>query len=235
MSPLQVTATLALLLACVHLSVGGPLPADNPVYRITSKEAVYTLGLVRTYLQQGYNGVFNNPRSLDNLVCANIDLPCLRNVSGCNSTATSVATNFYYLSFAYSYVLGLSQENSSIAERELVHLDFMEMLFSRLSVQWERYWQTYHRVCSDDTCITYQGIVDKASIPDNVTALQQSGGYTHLELAKVIICHLRVVIRDMVYVIGYDSSRPVYRFCHNLPTLQKICNSHRFKDDDIFS
>ena len=79
----------------------------------------------------------------------------------------------------YGYVLGLSQESNSTMESQLDKLDFLELVYSRFSNQMERYLQAYRRSCSEAMCITYQG-VSKENIPGKVTALQQSGVYTHL-------------------------------------------------------
>ena len=212
MSPLQFTATLALLLACVHLSVGGPLPADNPVTRRTGTEAVSSLILPTKYLL-----------SASCASSANIDLPCPFNVSGCNSTVSNIATNLNYLVYMYGYVFGILQENGSIAESELDSLDFLEMVFLRFSSQMHRYLQGYRRACSDATCIAYQGI-DMDSIPGNVTALLQSRGYTHLELVKAIMCQVGVVARNTMWLVGRENSsvRP-YKFCRSIPPLQDYC------------
>ena len=210
MSPLQFAATSALLLACMHLCLGAPLPADNPVTLRTGTEALNSIAFADDYLQT---------RS----ACAHVDLPCPLSVSGCNTTASSISTNLNYLLYMYGYVLGLNQESNSTMESQLDKLDFLELVYLRFSNQMERYLQAYRRSCSDAMCITYQG-VDKENIPGKVTALQQSGGYTHLELAKVVICHLRVMARNTVSLPEFENASLYgYRFCRSLPELQRIC------------
>ena len=214
----QFTATSALLLVCVHLSVGALLPVDKPAYRRTETETRNSLILSNRL----FPSLASECASMTHL--EDVNLPCPPDVSGCNSTVSSISANLNYLLYMYGYVLGLSHENNSIVGSELDKLELLEMVYSRLSTQLERYLQAFSRACNDSMCIVYQGF-DKASIPEELTTLQQLGGYTHLELLKLIICHVRMVIFNIWYLPGFKENITVrpYRFCRSLPELMQYC------------
>ena len=200
---LQFTATSALLLVCMHLSVGAPLPADNLATKRTGTEALNSV-LFPNGLFPDFDSECASMAHLEN-----VNLPRPLNVSGCNSTVSSISTNLNYLVYMYGYILGLSHESNSIAGSELDKVELLEMVFSRFSIQMERYLQAYDHACSGTVCIAYQGF-EKASICKEVTVLQQLGGHTHLELIKLIICHIRMVVVNVWHLPGFGKNSTAY-------------------------
>ena len=226
MSPLQVVATSALLLACVYLSVGTLVPVtpttgtedvDEAITKRTGTEAINAKKAVDDYIKAEYNevkGVSKHCSSL-RLSVHYWDLPH-PNVTKCNISCigciVNISTNLNYLLQMYGYVLGLMHRNNSLNEAEL---DFLEVIFSRFSNQMQRYLQArnhFHR----DTMSTN----DQQIIAGNLT--QPIEGYR--QIANAILCQLRDVAKSTVFTFGAEhSSLYGYKFCGSLSDLQKLC------------
>ena len=107
MSPsLQFTATSALLFVCMHLSVGAPLPADNPATKRTGTEALNSV-LFPNRLFPDFDSKCASIAHLEN-----VNLPRPLNVSGCNSTVSSISTKLNYLVYVLAMTIVKVTTNS---------------------------------------------------------------------------------------------------------------------------
>ena len=221
MSPPLVAATSALLLACcVYLSVGTPIPVapttgTEVIQKRTATEAINANYAVIKYLKDAYGNKDLHVSATCSSMRHRIVLPCPQNVSGCNSMA-NISTNLNYLLYMYSHVLGfIYQMNSN--ETQMAQLDFLEMTFYRFSNQMQRFLQAHNlHLHADTICIKHQDIDRK------VEKLQLE--FTDMEIAKVVLCHLRGMARSTMRNIGAENTTlRGYKFCHSLPYLQQLC------------
>ena len=225
MSPLQVVATSALLLACVYLSVGTPVPVtprtctedvDEAITKRTGTEAINAKKAVDDYIKKEYKVEDVSKR------CSSLRLsvhywhlphPNVTeyNIS-CIGCIVNISTNLNYLLQMYSYVLGFMYRNNISDEAEL---DFLEVIFSRFSNQMQRYLQARNHFRRDTMSTKDQQI--KAG---NLT--QPREGYR--QIANVILCQLRDMARTTMRTFGAEHSTLYgYKFCGSLSDLQKLC------------
>ena len=212
MSPLQVVATSALLLACVYLSVGTPVPVtlrtdtediDEAIAKRTGTEAINAKIAVDNYIKDKYKDEDASK------YCSSLRLSVhywhlpQPNVMKCNISCieciVNTSTNLNYLLQMYSYVLGLMYRNNSSDEAEL---DFLEVIFSRFSNQMQRYLQARNHFRRDTMSTKDQQI--KAG---NLT--QPIEGYR--QIANAILCQLRDVARTTMRTFGKEHC-PLYGY-----------------------
>ena len=112
MSPLQIIAASALLLACVYLPLGTPMPVTARVIRRTGTEAINAKVGIDNYLKDTYGNKDLNVSATCSSLQDRIVLPCPQNVSGCNSMV-NVSMNLNYLLHLYSHVLGFIYQSST--------------------------------------------------------------------------------------------------------------------------
>ena len=217
MYPLQIAATSALLLACVYLSVGTPIPVtratDIPkvVKNRTGTEAINAKTQVEDYFSDvhGKDAKAICPSLQDRIV-----LPCPQNGPGCNSMV-NVSKNLNYLLHLYSHVLGFIYQ-SSTDEAQMVKLDYLEMIYHRFSNQMQRYIQAHNPSHGDTKYIEYEDIHGK------ITALPVE--FTDMGYAEVVLCHLRSMAITAMRQVGPESAAlRGYKFCDILPALNKKC------------
>ena len=224
MSPLQVVATSALLLACVYLSVGNPIPVtpttgtdvDEAITKRTGTESINAKIAVDNYIKDKYKDEDASK------YCSSLRLSVHYwhlphpNVPKCNISCigciVNTSTNLNYLLQMYGYVLGLMYRNNISDEAEL---DFLEVIFSRFSNQMQRYLQAHNHFRRDTMSTKDQQI--KAG---NLT--QPIEGYR--QIANAILCQLRDVANTTMHTFGAKhSSLYGYKFCGSLSDLQKLC------------
>ena len=123
----------------------------------------------------------------------------------------NVSANLHYLLYMYSHVLGIIYQSNTNHTQQLEQLDLLETVFYRLSNQIQRYLQAHSLSSGYTKCIVHQ------EIEETVTALWQEG-FTNMEIANVILCHLRVVTNSILNVIieAFGSEHITfsgYQFC----------------------
>ena len=129
----------------------------------------------------------------------------------------NVSKNLNYLLYMYSHVLGFIYQ-SSTDETQMVKLDYLEMIYHRFYNQMQRYLQAHNLSHGDTKCI------EQEDIHGNITALQVD--VTDIEIAEVILCHLRDVAFSTMHMLGRENSLVRgYKFCRILPDLQQLCNT----------
>ena len=218
MSPLQIAATSALLLACVYLSVGTPIPVTattgTEVIKRTGTEAINAKIAVDDYFKDVHGNKDLDVSATCSSLLHRIVLPCPQNVPGCNSTV-NVSKNLNYLLHLYSHVLGFIYQ-SSTNEAQMGKLDYLEMIYHRFYNQMQRYLQANNLSCRDTMCSKHE------DIDGRIKALQVE--FTDMEIAEVTLCHLRSIAFSTIRTFGkeYSPLRP-YKFCGSLPHLQQLC------------
>ena len=231
MSPLQIAAASALLLACVYLSVGKPIPEtattgtediDKAIIKRTFNEAInakiavedYFKGVIDDYLKDVYGNKDRDVSATCSSLQDRIVLPCPQNVSGCNSTV-NVSKNLNYLLYMYSHVLGFIYQRST-NEAQMVKLDYLEMIYHRLTSQMQRYLQAHNLSCRDAMCSKHE------DIDGRIGALQLE--FTDMKIAEDTLCHLRnMAISAMHQVRTIDSGLYEWRFCKIRHVLNGKC------------
>ena len=227
MSPLQIAATSALLLACVYLSVGTPIPVtprtgtedvDDAITKRTGTEAIHAKKAVDDYLKDVYGNKDLNVKANCSSLLHHIVLPCPQNVPGCNSMV-SVSKNLNYLLYMYSHVLGFIYQSNTY-DAQMVKLDYLEMIYHRFYNQMQRYLQACNLSHGDTMCSEHEDIDEK------IIALQVEFPDMK-EVAKVILCHLRSIAFCTMRKFGEKNSplRP-YKFCRISPVLNETCQTH---------
>ena len=131
----------------------------------------------------------------------------------CHNSMVSVSADLHYLLYMYSHVLGLIYQNSNTnpTQQQLEQLDILEVVFYRLSNQIQRYLQAHSLSSGYTKCIVHQ------EIEETVTAALWQEGFTIMEIANVILCHLRELTKSIVDVIGKEHiTLYPYRFCMSM-------------------
>ena len=224
MSPLQTVAATALLLACVYLSAGNPIP-ENPttctedtaakdIKNITGTEAINAKTQVDTYFKDASGNKDLNVAATCSSQLYHINLPYAQNVSGCISMV-NVSMNLNYLLYMYSHVLGFIYQNST-DEAQMGKLDYLQLIYYRFSNHMQWYLQAHNTSHGDTKCI------DQEDIHERIKALQVD--FPDMEIAEVILCHLRSIAWITMHTFGKENSqlRP-YKFCRILPDLEQLC------------
>lgn len=202
MSPLLVATTTALLLACVHLSIGASIVSvpghmDSTIER-TATEAIHAKMEASNYL-----------KSVELPEACNINLTYSfhDHVPGCNSTNISRTLN--HLMYMYSSILGHPSEQR-VSDTDEALLDFLEMTFFRFSSQMERYFQV-------KDCIVQS--VNKREIQEEIEALQRAG-CTRMELLNKIIGYFKELASGTVQLREFENfSIYSYKFCDSAKNL----------------
>ena len=66
--------------------------------------------------------------------------------------------------------------------------------------------------------------IEQEDIHGNITALQVDFTVTDIEIAKVILCHLRDMAFSTMHILRSENSLVRgYKFCRILPDLQQLC------------
>ena len=214
MSPFQIISASALLLTCVYLPLGTPMPVTARVIKRTGTEAINAKVEIDNYLKDTYGNKDLDVKATCSSLLHHIVLPCPQNVSGCNSMV-NVSKNLNYLLHLYSHVLGFIYQRST-DETQMVKLDYLEMIYHRFYNQMQRYLQVHNLSHGDTKCI------EQEDIHGNITALQVD--ITDIEIAEVILCHLRDMAFSTMHMLGEENSLVRgYKFCRILPDLQQLC------------
>ena len=208
MPPIQIliAATTALLLPCCVCEVNTVSTAQTGIFDVVSRtgtEAIHARRIVDNYFKNSYKDEdVSVTASCSDLLIDSRLLPYPQNVSSFNSTVNvlrcscnnstvnsmvSVSTNLHYFLYMYSHVLGLIYLSNTNHTQQLEQLDILEMVFSRLSNQIQRYLQAHSLSSGYTKCIVHQEIEETVT-----TALWQER-FANMEIVNVILCHLRVV------------------------------------------
>ena len=221
MSPLQIAATSALLLACVYLPLGTPMPVTAPtvteVIKRTGSEAINAKTAVDNYLKDVYDNKDLDVTANCSSLLRHTVLLSPQNGPGCNSMV-NVSKNLNYLLHMYSRVLGFIYQ-SSTDETQMVRLDYLEMIYHRFYNQMQRYLQAHNLSCRDAMCSKHE------DIDGRITALQVE--FTDMGIAEVVLCHLRNMARSALDQVGpKNASLYKYGFCEIRHVLNKTCETH---------
>ena len=230
MSPLQIAAASALLLACVYLSVGTPETAttgtediDEAIIKRTFNEAInakiavedYFKGEIDDYLKDVYGNKDQDVSATCSSLQDRIVLPCLQNVPGCNSTV-NVSKNLNYLLYMYSHVLGFIYQ-SSTDEAQMVKLDYLEMIYHRLTSQMQRYLQACNLSHGDTVSFKHQDI-------DMTVKKLQVTESDNIRIAEEVLCQLKDRAREAMHQVGkINRGLYGYGFCKIRHVLNKKC------------
>ena len=225
MSPFQAPTIAAILLVCIYMSKGVPsrIPRTTgeedtivTVKKRTCTEAFNTKLAVEDYFKSV------NGQDLMSATCnCSIDLPYPQNVRECNSIYTSISINLNHLLYMYSHVLGFIYLNTTISQSQMDELDVLEMVFYRFSNQMQRYLRADSFTCSDNMYNIHQDNVHR-----KLTELQLK--FTNLDIAKVILCHLRTMARSTMHMFGSDyCTVRGYVFCRSRASLNRCAGDRR--------
>ena len=218
MSPLQIAAISALLLACVYLSLGAHIPArrqastktaptiaDNAAER-TLTEALHAKRLTDDYFKK----VSKNDKLDVTAICSarlvNSSVhKCLQSVPKSTSKQgmVNVSINLHYLLYTYSRVLGLVYQNITA---ETDWLDLLEMIYYRLFIWAQRYLQA-HNLSSGHDIVNFT-----CSEEPKLKCTQD---------VEVVLCHLRQMAKRAMNIIGKENiTLYPYKFCHRKEHVQ---------------
>ena len=208
MPPVQalIAATTALLLPCCVCLPTAQQPsatAQTGIFAVASRTGTETIharwiavDYFRTVFDWTTDKYLNITATCSDLIDSSL-LPYPQNVPSFNSTVNpmvNVSANLHYLLYMYSHVLGIIYQSNTNHTQQLEQLDLLETVFYRLSNQIQRYLQAHSLSSGYTKCIVHQ------EIEETVTALWQEG-FTNMEIANVILCHLRVVTNSILNVI----------------------------------
>ena len=225
-------AACALLLACVYLSVGTPMPVTpttgtedgtnrTGTEAINAKVAVedYFKGRIDKYLKDVHGNKDLPVKATCSSLLDRIVLPCPQNGPGCNSMV-NVSKNLNHLLYMYSHVLGFIYQ-SSTDETEMVKLDYLEMIYHRLTSQMQRYLQACNLSHGDTGSIKHQDI-------DRKVKKLQDKEFNNICIAEGILCQLKNMAHSAMCQVGPDNASLYgYRFCKIRTALNKTCQTHQ--------
>ena len=215
MSPLQIAATSALLLACVYLSLGAHIPArreastmtatiaDNAAER-TYTEALHAKLQTDEYFKKAYEDNEDVTATCSARLVNSSVHKCLQSVPKSTSKQgmVNVSINLQYLLYTYSHVLGLVYQNITA---ETDRLDLLEMIYYRLFIWAQRYLQA-HNLSSGHEIVNFT-----CSEEPKLGCTQD---------VEVVLCHLREMAKRAMNIIGEDIETEKktlypYKFCHS--------------------
>ena len=180
MTPLQIVAISALLLACKYSTTTGAVlsgfTSNQPywcnqstlinhtdVIGNTHREADIAIRIAHFLLYGKYLEAEYRIEGLkENGQCEPIVLPPTPTAAAHNATLQYTADAFWNLKHLlqlYHYAWSLLElHESDIEESDAAKLDLLEVVFFRLSNQVERYLQVYGCSCENSNCTLHQGI-----------------------------------------------------------------------------
>ena len=217
MSPLQIAAISALLLACVYLSLGAHIPARREASTMTAPtetEVLYNVtkrtgteaGQAKFQTDQYFKKVSKNDDTATcsaRLVNSTVH-KCLKSVPKCTSKQgmINVSINLQYLLHMYSHVLGLVYQNITA---ETDWLDLLEMIYYRLFIWAQRYLQA-HNLPSGHEIVNF--------------TCSEEPRLEYTQTVEVVLCHLREMAVSALDIIKEDIGEKNitlydYKFCHS--------------------
>ena len=220
MSPLQIAAISALLLACVYLSLGAHIPARreaSPMTVATETEVIYNVtkrtGTEAIHAKLGVDEYIKNGTDHFDVTakCSalrdRINLPRPQNIPKCTSEErmVNVSINLQYLLHMYSHVLGLVYQNTTAETDQTQRLDLLEMVYYRLFSQIQRYLQAHNLPSGHE-------IVKCTSSEDPRLECTQN--------VEVVLCRLReMAVRALDIITEEIGTENItlypYKFCHS--------------------
>lgn len=228
-------ATLAVLLACMHLSLSAAVSAKRDVQaegdgerfwcsqdivanktaivRKILKEAVKLIEIVdylfgeRPYYDQYTIAGLKENGECEPIVLPPLPFPALN--KGLQSTA-NVFWNLSHLLQMYHTLWRVMELHEGYAlESESAKLDMLEIVISRFSNQVERYLQANRCSCTGADCITHQDI-NEASIQVLLQRQFSPAGCSRKLLLGKIIANIRTEVRATYKTLQHH--RPLFQF-----------------------